>query len=760
MLIIQPPPAPGTRHRYRNLHGSSDALALAAFAQRTQPLVVFTETAAHAQRLAEEIRYFSPQRSVYLLPDWETLPYDHFSPHQDLISERLATLYQLTQRAFDVVLVPVTTALYRLPPTRYLAAHTFFLKQSEILDLNRLRAQLTLAGYNHVSQVLAPGEYSVRGGLVDLFPMGSALPYRIDLFGDEIDSLRTFDVDSQRSIYPVKEIRLLPAREFPMDEAARNLFRQNFRDRFEGDPSKSTIYKDVSQGIASPGIEYYLPLFFENTASLFDYLPENSTLFSHHALEREIQHFWHDAQGRYQLMGSDRERPLLAPHELFLSAEQFFVALKPYPRIEILQSISQDEAVSHGAAQECATQSLPPVQVDRRAVNPVHALQAFLQSFDGRVLIAAESPGRRETIRELLIDHGIKPALCETFAQFADGGDKLVLSVAPVTQGFILDTQRCAIITENELYALQVRQSRRREAGRRVSAENMVRDLAEIRVGDPVVHEQHGIGRYRGLVNLDLGEGMTEFLCLEYASDDKLYVPVAQLHVIGRYSGAPSEAVELHKLGSGQWEKAKRRALKQAHDTAAELLDLYAKRAARQGHAFAIEQHHYDAFAASFEFEETPDQAAAISAVMEDMRRGKPADRLVCGDVGFGKTEVALRAAFLATSGGKQVAVLVPTTLLAEQHFLNFSDRFADWPVRVAELTRFRSPKEQVGILKAVKEGKIDIVIGTHRLLQKDVQFKELGLVIIDEEHLFGVRQKERFKALRAEVDVLTLTAT
>lgn len=733
--------------------GSGDALLLSEIAAQTTPLVVFTAQAHDAQRLLEEIRFFSPTLAVHLLPDWETLPYDQFSPHQDLVSERLATLYQATRGTCDILLAPATTALYRLPPQAFLAAHTFFLKQGEKLDADALRGQLALAGYTHVNQVLSPGEFSVRGGLIDLFPMGSPLPYRLDLFDDEIETIRTFDVDTQRSIYPVKEIRLLPAREFPLDEAGRNTFRSNFRERFEGDPSKSRIYKDISQGMAPAGVEYYLPLFFSDTATLFDYLPAGATLCLHQNVEEAVQGFWRDTQSRYRLLAGDKDRPLLPPNELFLPEDRFFGSLKPFARIDI------SSTTPSSSLPELQSSPLPPVQVDRRADNPLEKLHNYLSTFSGRTLLVAESLGRRETMAQFLAENGLKPTPCETWMDFLAAQDSFMLGVAPLSNGFVLPPS-IAIVTESELYATQVRQTRRREATKKASSENLLRDLSEVKVGDPVVHEQHGIGRYLGLVSLDLGEGETEFLHLEYAGSDKLYVPVSQLHLISRYSGAAPETAPLHRLGSGQWEKAKKKALKQVRDTAAELLNLYAQRATRQGHVFNLKPHDYEAFAASFNFEETPDQAAAIQAVIGDMTSGRPMDRLICGDVGFGKTEVALRAAFVAVADGKQVAILVPTTLLAEQHFLNFSDRFADWPVKIAELSRFRSAKETTEALKGLADGRIDIVIGTHKLIQPDIKFKNLGLVIIDEEHRFGVRQKERLKALRAEVDVLTLTAT
>lgn len=744
--------------------GSSDAYTLAGLARANQadkPLTILAARALDAQRLLEEIPFFAPEQRVNLLPDWETLPYDNFSPHQDLVSERLETLYQITHHGCDVLIVPVTTALYTMPPREYLAAYSFFLKQGSTLDLALFRSQMTLAGYSHVSQVVSPGEYCIRGGLIDLFPMGSPVPYRIDLFDDEIETIRTFDADTQRSIYPVKEIRLLPAREFPLDEAGRSRFRVNYREKFEGDPTRSRLYQEISKGNTPAGIEYYLPLFFEHTATLFDYLPAGSTICLHGDIREAIEQFWRDTRSRFDLMRHDIERPLLSPTELFLTVDRFYGLLKPHPRITLHSAAeAQSEA-------EPSASALPVIQVDRRAANPVEKLTTFIANFSadgGRVLLLAESMGRRELMTEYLRGHHLDLKLCEDFASFVNDTAPCMLGVAPLHNGFILTAEKLAFITENELYASHVRNRRSRDARKASSTDLILRDLSELKLGDPVVHQQHGIGRYLGLVNMELGDEASEFLALEYQGGDKLYVPVTQLHLIGRYSGAAPENAPLHKLGSGQWEKAKRKAMRQAHDTAAELLDLYAQRAARQGFAFRLDQHDYEAFADGFGFEETPDQAAAIDAVLQDMQSGKPMDRLICGDVGFGKTEVALRAAFLAVANGKQVAILVPTTLLAEQHFQNFSDRFGlvaeQWPVRIAELSRFRTAREQAEVLRELANGTVDIVIGTHKLIQDKVVFKNLGLVIIDEEHRFGVRHKERLKKLRAEVDVLTLTAT
>ncbi|HJV87079.1 MAG TPA: transcription-repair coupling factor [Noviherbaspirillum sp.] len=753
-------PKPGNRFALPAAHGSADAFALAQAATELKAqqrmLAVVVANATDAQRLLAEIPWFGNKEGAelrcHLLPDWETLPYDAFSPHQDLVSERLATLHEVRSGQCDVLIVPATTALLRMAPPSFLAAYTFFFKQGEKLDEAQLKSQLTLAGYTHVSQVMSPGEYSVRGGLIDLFPMGSALPYRLDLFGDTIETIRTFDADTQRSLYPVREVRLLPGREFPMDEASRTAFRSRWREEFEGDPSRSPIYKDIGNGIASAGIEYYLPLFFEETATLFQYVPDETMFALVGDVEAAIRRFWNDTQSRYKFLRADRERPLLEPQRLFLTDEDFFTLAKPHPR----WVIQQGDVASELSA------PIPNIAVNRRTDDPLTNLRAYLLQTDKRVLVCAESSGRRETLQQYFNEYDLALAPCEGFQDFATASAKVMLGVAPLYAGFELgaDLGNLAFITETELYAGSGRRAGRRKQEGVTQVDSMVRDLSELKVGDPVVHVNHGIGRYMGLVSMDMGEGETEFLHLEYAKDTKLYVPVSQLHVISRYSGTSPEDAPLHALGSGQWEKAKRKAAQQIRDTAAELLNLYARRAARQGHAFQYSARDYETFAESFGFEETPDQSAAINAVIKDMTSGKPMDRLICGDVGFGKTEVALRAAFVAVMGGKQVAILAPTTLLAEQHAQTFADRFADWPVKIAELSRFRTGKEVTQAIKGLSDGTIDIVIGTHKLLSNEVKFSRLGLVIIDEEHRFGVRQKEALKALRAEVDVLTLTAT
>jgi transcription-repair coupling factor (superfamily II helicase) len=743
----------GQRFAFDGATGSSDALALAryhlAFREKVPLLVVMCASAVDSQRLAIEIPFFAPDARVRLLPDWETLPYDTFSPHQDLVSARLATLHDLGEGRCDILLVPATTALYRMPPASFLAAYTFSFTQGERLNEAKLKSQLTLAGYEHVSQVVRPGEYCVRGSLLDLYPMGSPLPYRIDLFDDQVDSIRAFDPDTQRSLYPVRDVRLLPGREFPFDEPARTAFRSRWREVFEGDPSRSSIYKDIGNGVPAAGIEYYLPLFFDETATLFHYLPQDAQLAFVGDMDAAIKRFTNDTKQRYNFLSHDRERPLLEPQRLFLTDDDFFSFAKPFAQIKFPAMPEGGWAVP-----------LPGLAIDRHAEDPLLALRHYLEQTPNRVLFATESAGRRETIQQLLSDNGLRASLDDTFEQWLAGDAKFSLGVAPLANGFALLGEGISIITETELYGQLSRRAGRRRQEQASNVDSMVRDLSELKIGDPVVHTHHGIGRYMGLVSMDLGEGDTEFLHLEYQNESKLYVPVAQLHVISRYSGADPESAPLHALGSGQWDKAKRKAAQQIRDTAAELLNLYARRALREGHAFPLDARDYAKFAESFGFEETPDQAAAITAVIGDMTSGKPMDRLVCGDVGFGKTEVALRAAFIAVLGGKQVAILSPTTLLAEQHTNTFTDRFADWPVKIAELSRFKSTKEVSASIQAINDGTIDIVIGTHKLLSTDVVFKRLGLVIIDEEHRFGVRQKEALKALRAEVDVLTLTAT
>ncbi|EMR8568469.1 transcription-repair coupling factor [Neisseria gonorrhoeae] len=840
-----PIPKPREKSRWFNLSQGSLPLALARYLPHKRLKAVLTQDAEQALRLQTAWRFFRPHDTAVFLPDWETLPYERFSPHQDLVSERLSALWQIKSGAADVLFVPVATAMQKLPPVPFLAGRTFWLKTGQTLDIGRLKTDLVDAGYNHVSHVVAAGEFAVRGGIVDLFPMGSETPYRIDLFDDEIDGIKTFDTDTQRTISPVSEIRLLPAHEFPTDSEAQKIFRSRFREEVDGNPNDAAVYKAVSNGHFGAGVEYYLPLFFENELeTLFDYIGEDALFVSLGDVHAEANRFWNDVKSRYAMAQGDETYPPLLPQHLYLSADVFAGRLKNYG--QVLPDVS-------GKAH-----SLPDLAVNRQSDDPLQALKDFQTAFDGRILLCAESLGRRETMLGFLQQNGLKAKPVSDWQGFLSAHEPLMITVAPLAYGFKLGglqsssqqqtvpasegegkavtdqtefsasatnplpsplpqereqsaaavsdgLKAAAVSTESSLYLVasdlhgQTRQqsapspvgegwgegkavaaqsaiavitesdlyqyvARSRVHNRRKKhaavSDGLLRDLAEINIGDPVVHEEHGIGRYTGLVTMDLGGETNEMMLLEYAGEAQLYVPVSQLHLISRYSGQAHESVALHKLGSGAWNKAKRKAAEKARDTAAELLNLYAQRAAQSGHKFEINESDYQAFADGFGYEETEDQAAAIAAMIKDLTQAKPMDRLVCGDVGFGKTEVALRAAFVAVMGGKQVAVLAPTTLLVEQHAQNFADRFADFPVKVASLSRFNNSKATKATLEGMADGTVDIVIGTHKLVQDDIKFKNLGLLIIDEEHRFGVRQKEQLKRLRANVDILTMTAT
>ncbi|WP_050889152.1 transcription-repair coupling factor [Neisseria meningitidis] len=973
--MTYPIPKPREKSRWSNLSQGSLPLALARYLPHKRLKVVLTQDAEQALRLQTAWRFFRPHDTAVFLPDWETLPYERFSPHQDLVSERLSALWQIKSGAADVLFVPVATAMQKLPPVPFLAGRTFWLKTGQTLDIGRLKTDLVDAGYNHVSHVVAAGEFAVRGGIVDLFPMGSEMPYRIDLFDDEIDSIKTFDTDTQRTISPVSEIRLLSAHEFPTDSEAQKIFRSRFREEVDGNPNDAAVYKAVSNGHFGAGVEYYLPLFFENELeTLFDYIGEDALFVSLGDVHAEANRFWSDVKSRYAMAQGDETYPPLLPQHLYLSSDVFAGRLKNYG--QVLPDIF---GVEH---------TLPNVAVNRQADEPLQALKDFQTAFKGRILLCAESLGRRETMLGFLQQNGLKAKPVSDWQGFLSAHEPLMITVAPLAYGFKLgglqspnqqqttsasegegdavtdqtefsaaatnplpsplpqereqsaaavstesslppgksnlhgqiqqqpapspvgegweegkavaaqpefsaaattplpsplpqereksaaavstesslppgksnlhgqiqqqpapspvgegwgegkavaaqtefsasatnplpsplpqereqsaavvsDSLKAAavstesslppgksnlhgqiqqqpapspvgegwgegkavaaqsaiaVITESDLYQYVARSRvhNRRKKHAAVS-DGLLRDLAEINIGDPVVHEEHGIGRYMGLVTMDLGGETNEMMLLEYAGEAQLYVPVSQLHLISRYSGQAHENIALHKLGSGAWNKAKRKAAEKARDTAAELLNLYARRAAQSGHKFEINELDYQAFADGFGYEETEDQAAAIAAVIKDLTQAKPMDRLVCGDVGFGKTEVALRAAFVAVMGGKQVAVLAPTTLLVEQHAQNFADRFADFPVKVASLSRFNNSKATKAALEGMADGTVDIVIGTHKLVQDDIKFKNLGLVIIDEEHRFGVRQKEQLKRLRANVDILTMTAT
>ncbi|HEX3836533.1 MAG TPA: transcription-repair coupling factor [Steroidobacteraceae bacterium] len=758
-------PNSSRRHvRWHQLHGSATALALAECMHNDSRLyVVVTAGAREMERLAAQIAFFQGGRAatqtLMPLPDWEILPYDLFSPHPDITSRRLQTLFELPDARGGCLILAADTLLQRLPPVAYVRGRAFDLAVGQTLNIEPFRQRLADAGYASVGQVTAPGEFAMRGSLLDVFPMGTESPLRIDLFGTEIEAIRSFDPETQRSLDSVQRVRMLPAREVPLDPDSVKGFRRRYRTRFEGDPTLSSIYRGVSEGLAPPGVEFYLPLFFDGTASLFDYLPRDAVIVHDGGAVPALQQLWSDIEHRYEERRHDIERPILAPHELFLTPQELSQAAAPLTSITLEGFKADLELHPDDSVINFPTANPPDLRIDPRAAEPLAPLAAFLDGFDGRVLIAADSPGRREVLQEMLRPHTTSVTAVPDWASFAGGEARLALTVAPDVGGLLLQTPRIAVLSESQLFGARASQERRR---RRSAADPqaILRDLTDLNPGSPVVHEEYGVGRFVGLMAMEIGGNPGEFLVLEYQGGDRIYVPVHALHLISRYTGSAPENAPLHKLGTDQWAKAKKRAAEQVCDIAAELLDLYARRRAQKAASLQLREIEYQAFANAFPFEETEDQTDAIRKVMDDLARSQAMDRIVCGDVGFGKTEVAMRAAFVAVQAGRQVVVLVPTTLLAQQHLTNFRDRFADWPVRIEALSRFRTAKESDAVIEGIEQGKVDIVIATHRLLHANVRFRELGLIIIDEEHRFGVRDKEKLKALRAEVHVLTLTAT
>ena len=762
MLIDDAIPGPSrTGVRWAGLAGAATALYLATAARRLPgPLLVLTADAATAAQLEEELRFFAAaDLPVLPFPGYETLPYDQFSPHPDIISQRLRALARLPLLRSGVVIADLPTALQRLPPRAFIDGHALSLKVGEELDLEEFRLRLTAAGYASMPQVGEPGEFAIRGSLFDIFPMGSEAPLRIDLFDRQIDSIRSFDPETQRSSEKLQRLDLLPAREFSLSQDSIRDFRRRFRTRFEGDLTRMPLYRDVGEGLAPAGIEYYLPLFFESTCNLLDYLPAKATLALPGAHGSALAAAWRTLEERHEERRYDIEHPVLKPVEICVPPEDWFAQATSLPHIVLGGSVGEAPDASALPVLDLGASEAPSARIDQRRDETIHAFAAQLNHSVGRVLIAAESPGRRELLLELLRPLGVAIKTVASWDEFLASDSRIAITVSPLSSGVALADPPVTIYAEEQLFGERVRQERRRRRSDRDPA-RIIQQLADLRPGAPVVHEDYGVGRYLGLTTMDAGGMPAEFLVLEYAGGDKLYVPVQALERISRYTGAPAESAPLHKLGGDQWSKARARAAARIRDAAAELLDIYARRAARQGHAFPVDESQLRAFEAGFPFEETVDQASAIAAVVEDLRSTKPMDRVVCGDVGFGKTEVALRAAFVAVQGGKQVAVLVPTTLLAQQHFQTFADRFADWPVKVELLSRFRGDAQAKQALAGLADGKVDIVVGTHRLLQPGIRFKDLGLIIIDEEHRFGVKDKEKLKALRTEVDVLTLTAT
>ena len=770
--LIPHPPLPTTprqRRYWTPPHGSARALLIAEAARSHEGLLVaVTRDTQRAHALEAELKVFAGGLPVLHFPDWETLPYDVFSPHPEIVSQRIATLYQLPSVKRGVLVVPVATLMQRIAPRSHITGSGLMLKKGQKLDLAAEQRRLEASGYRYVPQVAEPGDFAVRGALIDIFPMGTAEPYRIELFDDEVESIRSFDPETQRSQQQVDRIELLPAREFPLTEEAAKNFRGNLRERFPIDVRRCPLYQDMKEGVTPGGIEYYLPLFFPQTATLFDYLADDALFLLGEGAGESSEQFWTQTVERYDQRAHDIERPVLPPPELYLSPEQLREQFNKRLRVEVVDP-GHEHAVTVG------TQPAPDVPLNRKGEEPGTSLRHFIENYPGRVLIAADSAGRREALIETLAAAGMKPGNVESWQAFlpplhageaakaaALDGPKFAIFIAGLEQGFALTKPAITVLTERELFGERVRseRDRKRRRGTARDPESIIRDLTELSLGAPIVHVDHGVGRYHGLISMDVGGMDGEFLTIEYAKGDKLYVPVAQLGLVSRYSGTAPELAPLHSLGGDAWERARKKAAEKVRDVEAELLAIYAQREARGGESMPIDRQLVEEFGSTFPFEETPDQESAIEAVLGDLAASRAMDRVICGDVGFGKTEVALRAAFATATAGKQVAVLVPTTLLAQQHYRNFADRFADWPVRVDVLSRFKSTKEVNDALKRLADGQIDVIVGTHKLLQPDIKFKNLGLVIVDEEQRFGVRQKEQLKKLRAEVDLLTMTAT
>lgn len=739
----------GHRIHWQAVPESTLGLVLKQLASTHYPrILVITDNPLSMGHIQDAVQFFAQDKPIntHAFPDWETLPYDQFSPHQDIISERLTCLDQLLNQRPAIYFTTIATLLHRIAPVAYIQSHVFTLKKGDIINIDVFRTRLSNIGYHAVSEVREHGEYAIRGGIIDLYAMGSEEPFRIELFDNEVDTIRTFSVETQRSKRQCDAIHLLPGKEYPLTNDAIEYFRQSFRNKFDGNPLNSPIYQDVSDGLNSPGVEYYLPLFFEKTATLFDYLPSDTLIISVKEPLALIESAWAQIKLRYEQCRYDRIRPILPPNDIFLSQEEVARSLKTFAEIR-LSNIAEKQSTAL------------PFEYAPRFEEGAPQLKQYIHESTQRILFCVETAGRKEIVLRLFGQTGIASPTFDTFDAFLADDAPFGIIVSPLQEGFIDHFHAVCVLTESELFGKRIMQRRRREKTSD-AAETIFRDLSELQIGDPVVHIQHGIGRYLGLKTLTVQKIIGEFLTIEYQGGDKLYVPVESLHLISRYTGVESEKAPIYKLGSEQWQKAKRKASEKIHDVAVELLELYAKRASKPGHVYDIDQEQYQAFASAFPFEETPDQERAISQVMQDMMSSKPMDRVICGDVGFGKTEVAMRAAFIAAHQGKQVIVLVPTTLLAEQHYQSFQNRFANWPIVIDMLSRFKTAKEQKHIIEKLADGKIDIIIGTHKLLQPDIIFKNIGLIIIDEEHRFGVKQKEKLKTIRANLDILTLTAT
>lgn len=754
-LLFELPQKPGDTKKLGQLVGSSLALICANIIEKHQGLVlIITDDMQKTSRLHEELKQFTPQKTI-LLPDWETLPYDSFSPYQDIISDRLACLYQLVHMNKGALLIPVTSLMQKYCPPSFLTGHVFILCKGQVISRENMRLQLDNAGYRAVDQVITHGEYATRGALLDIFPMGSDTPYRLDFFDNEIDSIRTFDIDTQRTIEEIQSVQLLPAHEFPFDKEAIELFRSQWRENFEVRREPESIYQQISKGILPSGIEYWQPLFFkEPLVPLFSYLPANTLVITLPNIQSAAEKYWQDIKQRYESRQVDPMRPLLAPEKIWMNSDILLADLKNYPKL----FLSQETLTNKSHHYNLSFSLLPNIAIASQHKEPLLALRQFCETFAGNIIFSVESEGRREALQELLQQIKIRPVHLNSLSNINDQ-QRFYLMIGASEQGFIDDSHHMAFITENELMEQRIVRPKR-DNKHTINTDTLIRSLAELTPGKPVVHLEHGVGRYAGLISLETNGIKAEYLILLYANDTKLYVPVSSLNLISRYSGGDEELAPLHKLGTDAWNKARQKAAEKIRDVAAELLDIYAERETRPGFQFKQDNEQYQAFSQGFPYQLTDDQQNAIGAVIGDMCSSSAMDRLVCGDVGFGKTEVAIRAAFLAVMNHKQVAILVPTTLLAQQHDENLKNRFANWPIRIETLSRFKTAKQQKEILHAIAEGKVDIVVGTHKLLQIDVKWHDLGLLIVDEEHRFGVRQKERIKAMRANVDILTLTAT
>lgn len=746
----------GEKRWVGSLLGSSAALLFKEIAvQHSSLLVVVARNNQHVAQLESELEFYGIKPTIF--PDWEILPYDRLSPHQDIVSERLAILSNMPQKG--VLLVSASTLAQRVAPYSWVLGEHFDIRVGQKFDLEQQKLRLVQAGYHLVDTVYDHGEFAVRGSIMDIFASGQDAPIRIDLFDDQIDTLKFFDPETQRTTTTLKSFTVLPAKEFPLKEA-RSIFRDRYSELFPtANPKKNPIYQDVLDGIASPGIEFYLPLFFDKTymqsqSTLTMYFPKNCIVITNNDIDTDLTSFWKEVFRRYEDRRHNADQPILPPDELFIAPNNLLSALNQFPRMLVSAEAVEEKA----GALNLKVEQPPKLPVDPKKEKPFAVVKKYIDEANHPVLLVAESAGRRESLRDgLRASLGDIPSV-DSFEQFQKSQFAIAITNAPLDRGLLL-TDQLSVISENQLYEHRVVQ-RRRKRQQEVSEEFLIRSLTELSIGAPVVHIDHGVGRYAGLITLAIEGQDYEFLQLDYAEEAKVYVPVTNLHLISRYSGGDPDLAPLHKIGTDAWSKAKRKALEQIHDVAAELLHIQARRQSKPGFGFEVDQSLYMQFASGFAYEETLDQANAIEATLYDMQQAKPMDRLVCGDVGFGKTEVAMRAAFVAVQNGKQVAVLVPTTLLAQQHYESFKDRFADWPVRIEVLSRFGSNKTHTKNIEDLAEGKVDIVVGTHKLLQENVQFKDLGLMVVDEEHRFGVRDKERIKALRADVDMLTLTAT